>query len=166
MPLRAGLSTATGLGVPGHGVVLPGAPPSPPHSLLLPHPQVPEEDIFQDTLGGPKKLNLPQCRSLPSHGERPLGERQREKSVGRCLLPPPPQDQKRGPGTGRVASGFSWLLSDLGQGVGWHQAPLLAAADADEAVSILAPAHAHTDLSQRDMELRPGPACSPGPESC
>lgn len=65
-----------------------------------------------------------------------------------------------------VASGFSWLLSDLGQGVGWHQAPLLAAADADETVSILAPAHAHTDLSQRDTKLRPGTACGPGPESC
>lgn len=65
-----------------------------------------------------------------------------------------------------VASGSSWLLSDLSQGIGWHQAPLLAAADADEAVSILAPAHAHTDLSGRDMELRPGTACSPWPESC
>lgn len=49
-----------------------------------------------------------------------------------------------------VAAGFSGLRSDLGQGVGWHQAPLLAAADANEAVSILAPAHAHTDLSGRD----------------
>lgn len=66
----------------------------------------------------------------------------------------------------RMASGFPWLLSDLGQGVDWHQAPLLATADADETVSILASAHAHTDLSQRDMELRPGMACSPGPESC
>lgn len=41
---------------------------------------------------------------------------------------------------------FSQFISDLGQGVGWHQAPLLATADADEAVSILAPAHTHTDL--------------------
>lgn len=80
-------------------------------------------------------------------------------------MPFPLQGQKQGPGMGRVASGFSWLLSDLGQGVGWHQAPLLAAADADEAVSILAPAHAHTDLSGRDKEPSPGSACSPGPES-
>lgn len=78
----------------------------------------------------------------------------------------PPRTRSEGQAQAGVASGFSWLLSDLGQGVGWHQAPLLAAADADEAVSILAPAHAHTDLSQRDTELRPGTACSPGPEAC
>lgn len=60
--------------------------------------------------------------------------------------PAPLPSQKQGPG---VASGFSWLLSDLGQDISWHQAPLLAAADADEAVSILASAHTHTDLSRR-----------------
>lgn len=65
-----------------------------------------------------------------------------------------------------MASGFSWLRSDLGQHVGWHQAPLLATADADEAISVLAPAHAHTDLRQRDRELRTGTAYSPGPKSC
>lgn len=84
--------------------------------------------------------------------------------MGRCLLPH--RARSKGQAWAGVASGFSWLLSNLGQGVGWHQAPLLAAADADEAVSILAPAHAHTDLRQRDMELRPSAACSPGPEAC
>lgn len=79
---------------------------------------------------------------------------------------PPPGARSKGQAWAGVASGFSWLLSDLGQGIGWHQASLLATADADEAVSILAPAHAHTDLRQRDMELRPGTTCSPGPESC
>lgn len=59
---------------------------------------------------------------------------------------PQPGVRSKGQAWAGVASGFSWLLSDLGQGVDWHQAPLLAAADANEAVSILAPAHAHTDL--------------------
>lgn len=81
-------------------------------------------------------------------------------------MPVPSGARSKGQAWAGVASGFSWLLSDLGQGVGWHQAPLLAAADADEAVSILAPAHAHTDLRRRDMELSPGSAYSPGPESC
>lgn len=62
-----------------------------------------------------------------------------------------------------MASGFSWLRSDLGQHIGWHQAPLLATADADEAVSVLAPAHAHTDLRQRDMELEAWHCLQPWP---
>lgn len=78
----------------------------------------------------------------------------------------PPGARSKGRAQAGVASGFSWLFSDLGQDVGWHQTPLLAAADADEAISILAPAHAHTDLSGRDMKLRLGTACVPGPKSC
>lgn len=63
---------------------------------------------------------------------------------------PVPGARSKGQAWAGVAAGFSGLRSDLGQGVGWHQAPLLAAADANETVSILAPAHAHTDLSGRD----------------
>ena len=81
--------------------------------------------------------------------------------MGRC--PFLSRARSKGQARAGVASGFSWLLSDLGQGVGWHQAPLLAAADADEAVSILAPAHTHTDLSGRDTELSPGTCLQPWP---
>lgn len=73
-------------------------------------------------------------------------ERDRErKSWPGCWLPS--QARSKGQAWAGVASGFSWFLSDLCQGVGWHQAPLLATADSDEAFSILASAHADTDLS-------------------
>lgn len=58
-----------------------------------------------------------------------------------------PQARSKGQAWAGVASEFSWFLSDLCQGVGWHQAPLLATADADKAISVLASAHAYTDLS-------------------
>lgn len=58
-PLRAGLSAATGLGVPGHGVVLPGASPAPPLSPPLPPPR-------------PRGAHLSGTQEIkPSSGQRP-----------------------------------------------------------------------------------------------
>lgn len=85
----------------------------------------------------------------------------RETGRGRvwpgCRLPS--QARSKGQAWAGVASGLSWFLSDLGQGVGWHQASLLATADADEAVSIPASAHAYTDLRR---EVRPGMSVAGG----
>lgn len=80
--------------------------PTPPYFLL--HPSLKSRGAHLPGHRGSQEINLPQCRSLPSHGEWLLGERQREEecgSVGRCPLPS--QDQKRGPGTGR---GGIWVL--------------------------------------------------------
>jgi hypothetical protein len=80
----------------------------------------------------------------------------RETGRGRVWpgCPLPSQARSKSQAWAGVASGFSRFLSDLCQGVGWHQTPLLATADADEAIAILASAHAYADLSgnRRDQE--------------
>lgn len=69
---------------------------------------------------------------------------------------------------GRQGRGISILLapSDLGQGIGWHEAPFLAAADPDEAISISASAHTDADLSETARQRDSDAVLSPHPEAC
>lgn len=85
MSLRAGLSTASGLGVPGHRVVLPGAPPS-PHPLL-PHPQDPEEHIFLTPWD--REMEPSSVQEPRKPWRWPLGERRREGARGQKPAPLP-----------------------------------------------------------------------------
>lgn len=95
--------------------------PIPSHFLLLPHPQVPEERVFQDTLGL-KKLNILSAEASQPMVNGPKERGRGRKSVGRCLLPS--RDQKQGPGIGR---GDIWvLLAPLRSRSGRRLAPGLA----------------------------------------
>lgn len=133
--------------------------PIPSHLLFLSQPQVSEETPPR-ALWGPRNKPF-----LSTEGSEAMVSGPQERSRGKvwadACSPLGPEARAR-QGAGMV-SGFSWLLSDLGQSIGWHQTPLLATADADEAVSILAPAHAHTDLSGRDSELRLALSAARGP---